>query len=158
MAFFRPISVNEAASVAGVSVSAVLKRIRAGQAVAVSLSGKGWMLCHEQMSGQPYSEAAFRRLCRKYVSVPEACQIVKKTDASVIRDLRSGRLSGFRLNAKAWAVDKASAERDFREYLSGASEGRAGRKRDLHAEHHPTRLKRQRSVDRKKKRTTIATK
>lgn len=157
MAYYRPISVNEAAEVAGVSVSAILKRIRTGQAVCVSLSNKGWMLCREQMAGQPYSDVAFIRLCRRYVSVPDACQIVKKTDASVIRDLKSGKLSGFRLNEKAWAVDRVSAERDIREYLAGSSEGRSGRKRDLHGDHHPTRLKKQRAVDRKKRRTTIAT-
>jgi len=157
MAYYRPISVNEAADVAGLSVSSILKRIRTGQAVCVSLSNKGWMLCREQMAGQPYSDAAFLRLCRRYVSVPEACRIVKKTDASVIRDLKSGKLSGFRLNEKAWAVDRASAERDIAEYLASGGEGRLGRKRNLHAEHHPTRLKRRRAVDRKKKRTTIAT-
>lgn len=158
MAFHRPISVNEAAEVAGISVSATLKRIRTGQAVAVSLSGKGWLLCREQFEGKKFSESAFRKLCSKYVSVPEACGIVCKTDASVVRDLKSGKLEGFRLNQKAWAVLRSSAEKDIREYLSGVRRGLPGRHRNLYAEHHPTRLKRQRSLDRKKKRTTIATK
>lgn len=158
MAFHRPISVNEASDVAGVSVSAVLKRIRLGQVVAVSLSGKGWLLCREQFEGKRFSEDAFRKMCSRYVSVPEACGIVFKTDASVVRDLKSGKLDGFRLNKKAWAVLKSSAEKDIREYLSGVRNGTPGRRRNLSADHHPTRLKRKRALDRKKSRTTIAKK
>lgn len=158
MAFHRPISVNEASDVAGVSVSAILKRIRLGQVVAVSLSGKGWLLCREQFEGKKFSESDFRKLCSRYVSVPEACGIVCKTDASVVRDLKSGKLDGFRLNQKAWAVLRSSAEKDIREYLSGVRSGLPGRRRNLSADHHPTRLKRQRILDRKKNRTTIATK
>ncbi len=158
MAFFRPISVNEAAEAAGITVSAVLKRIRTGHAVCISLSGKGWMLCREQFEGKAFSEAAFIRLCQRYVSVPEACGIVRKTDASVIRDLKSGKLDGFRLNAKAWAVLRSSAEQDIREYLSGKRSGLPGRRRNIGADHHPTRLKEKRSLDRRKSRTTIATK
>lgn len=157
MAFHRPISVNEAATIAGISVSAVLRRVRTGQAVGVSLSGKGWLLCREQFEGRKFSEAAFRSLCGRYVSVPDACEIVCKTDASVVRDIKSGRLSGFRLNGKSWAVLRASAEKDIRDYLK-SGHASSGRRRDLNADHHPTRLKHKRELDRKKKRTTIATK
>lgn len=158
MAYFRPISVNEAAKVGGITVSAVIKRIRTGHALAVGLSGKGWMLCREQFEGRAFSEAAFLRLCQRYVSVPDACGIVCKTDASVIRDLKSGKLDGFRLNAKAWAVLRSSAEQDIREYLSGKRSGLPGRRRNIGAEHHPSRLKEKRSLARRKSRTTIATK
>lgn len=150
MAYYRPISVEEAAGIAGVTINAILKRIKTGQAVAVQLSGKGWMLCRDQIEGKKFSEEAFRKLCGRYVSVPAACRIVCKTDASVIRDLKSGKLNGFRLNTKAWAVDRASAERDIKEYLSGARDGVAGRKRDLHGVHDPLTLKKKRLASKKR--------
>jgi len=88
----------EAAKLAGVTRNAILKRISTGTLMAVQLNGKAWMVCREDVARRKFSESEFRKLCGQYISVPQACDIVYKTDASVIRDLRSGRLSGFRLN------------------------------------------------------------
>jgi hypothetical protein len=87
------------------------------------------MLCLEQCKGQSFDAAEFRKLCKKWICVPEACDIVCKTDASVMRDLRSGKIKGFRLNGRAWAVEKASAEEEFRDYL--ANPGRRGQPRQI---------------------------
>lgn len=118
MAFHRPISILEASELTGLTKSGVIKAIASKRLVAIALSGRGLMLSHEQCEGKPFDEAAFRKLCKRFVSVPEACDIVFKTDAAVMRDLRAGRIAGFRLNGKAWAVDKRSAEQEFADYLS----------------------------------------
>jgi len=121
----RPISVGEAAEILGISEVAVLKRIARETLLASPLSDKGIMVCHESALGQPVDAAEWRRLCRRYISVPEACDIVAVTDGMVCRMLADGRLNGFRLNGKAWAVEKASAEKNMRDYLaSPPSRGR----------------------------------
>lgn len=127
--YFRPISIEEAAKAMGLSKSGVVKAISSKRLVAVPLSGRGMMLCLEQCKGQSFDAAAFRKLCKRWICVPEACDIVCKTDASVMRDLRSGRIKGFKLNGRAWAVEKASAEEEFRDYLANPS--RRGQPRQI---------------------------
>lgn len=123
----RPISVAEAAAALGIKEVSVLKRIRAGTLVALPLSGKGLMVCQESVDGEKVDPAAFRRACAKYVSIPEACDIVCVTDGMIGRMLADGRLKGFKLNEKAWAVERKSCEDNIREYL--ASPHRGGRPR-----------------------------
>lgn len=136
----RPISVVEAAKVRGVTQAAILKAIRTGRLEAVLLSGMGHMLCKEQVEGKNFSVAAFKKMCANYVSIPDACEICHVTDAAISRWLRAGVLSGFRLNGKAWAVLRSSAEQEFRDYLSRPSYT-AGRKRDLGAAKSPRVLR-----------------
>lgn len=131
----RPISVQEAATILGISRVAVMKRIARGTLLALPLSSKGLMVCHESVTGEPHSPAEFERLCKKYISVPEACEIVCVTDGMVCRMLADGRLKGFRLNENAWAVEKKSAEDNIREYMRAGSAG--GRPRDLGKSHRP---------------------
>lgn len=133
-----PISVQEAADRLGISRVAVMKRIVRGTLLALPLSSKGHMVCQESVDGDPFSPAEFGRLCGRYISVPEACDIVCVTDGMVIRMLHDGRLNGFRLNDNAWAVDRRSAEANIREYLrSPYSQG--GRPRDLNRSHRPAK-------------------
>jgi hypothetical protein len=146
MAVSRPISVGEAARLRGVTSVAILKAIRTKRLVSHTLSGKGLMLCREQVLGKEFDEREWRARCKRYVSVPDACEIVRRTDAAVIRDLRAGVIDGFKLNEKAWAVLKSSAEQEFRDYLSRPPSTR-GRKRDLLSSRSPRVL-------RKKKLTT----
>lgn len=114
----RPISVADAAKILKISTIAVFKRIKAGTLLAVPLSNKGLLVCHESVLGKPADPAEFRKVCSRYISVPQACNIVCVTDAMVGRMLADGRLKGFRLNEKAWAVEKASCEANIREYLA----------------------------------------
>lgn len=127
--FHRPISILEAAELTGLTKSGIVKAISSKRLLAIPLSGRGQMLCHEQVVGKRFDEPAFRKLCQRYVSVPDACEIMSKTDAMVIRDLRSGKVAGFLLNGRAWAVDKRSAEQEFKEYL--ASPQRRGQPRQV---------------------------
>lgn len=136
----RPISVSEAAKIRGLTQVAILKAVDTGRLAAVKLSGMGLMLCREQVEGKKFSEAAFRKMCANYVSVPEACDICRVTDAAIVRWLAKGVLDGFRLNGKAWAVLKSSAEKEFREYLSRPSHV-PGRKRDLGGSRSPRVLR-----------------
>lgn len=145
--YFRPISIEEAAKAMGLTKSGVVKAISSKRLVAVPLSGRGMMLCLEQCKGQSFDAAAFRKLCKKWICVPEACDIVCKTDASVMRDLRSGRIKGFKLNGRAWAVEKASAEEEFRDYL--ANPGRRGQPRQIGTSRSP-RVIRKKSLHAKK--------
>jgi hypothetical protein len=127
--FHRPISIQEAADAMGLSKSGVVKAISSERLVAIPLSGRGMMLSWEQCHGKKFSEPEFRKLCQRYIAVPEACDIVHKTDAMVMRDLRSGKIKGFKLNGRAWAVEKASAEEEFRDYL--ANPRRRGQPRQI---------------------------
>jgi hypothetical protein len=131
----RPISVKEAAKFLGISEVAVLKRIAKGTLAANQISGKGWMVSAEGAAGKAVNREAFDRECSRYVSVPQACQIVCVTDGMIGRMLLRGDLDGFRLNSKAWAVSRASCEKNIREYL--ADPGRGGRPRVLHGNHSP---------------------
>lgn len=132
----RPISVGEAAGIRGVTQVAIQKAVNTGRLISVKLSGMGLMLCREQVEGKRFSEAAFRKLCANYVSVPDACEICHVTDGAIVRWLNKGTLDGFRLNGKAWAVLRSSAEKEFREYLERPSHV-AGRKRDLDGSRSP---------------------
>lgn len=132
----QPISVQQAAEILGISRVAVMKRINRGTLLALPLSSKGWMVCHEAVEGKPCSPVEFEKLCRRYISVPEACDIVCVTDGMVIRMLRDGRLKGFVLNENAWAVEKKSAEENIREYMR-APAAYGGRPRDLGKSHRP---------------------
>lgn len=144
-----PISVQEAALRLGISRVAVMKRIHRGTLLALPLSSKGFMVCQESLAGEMASPAAFARLCERYVSVPEACDIVCVTDGMVIRMLNDGRLKGFRLNENAWAVDRRSAEENISEYLrSPYSQG--GRPRELHKSHRPAKKAKGRVAKKKK--------
>jgi hypothetical protein len=145
--YFRPISIEEAAKATGLTKSGVVKAISSKRLVVVPLSGRGLMLCLEQCKGQSFDAAAFRKLCKKWICVPEACDIVCKTDASVMRDLRSGKIKGFKLNGRAWAVEKASAEEEFRDYL--ANPGRRGQPRQIGTSRSP-RVIRKKSLHAKK--------
>jgi hypothetical protein len=114
----QPISVAEAAKILNMSQVGVLKRISKGQILAVPLSGKGLLVCRESVEGQDCNLEEFQKACRRWISVPEACDIVCVTDAMIGRMLADGRLKGFRLNDKAWAVDRKSCEQNIREYLA----------------------------------------
>lgn len=114
----QPISVADAAKILKITQVGVLKRISKGQILAVPLSGKGLLVCHESVLGQDCNVETFRKACRRWISVPQACDIVCVTDAMIGRMLTDGRLTGFRLNDKAWAVEKASCEKNIREYLA----------------------------------------
>lgn len=127
--FHRPISIIEAAEAMGLTKSGIVKAINTKRLVAVPLSGRGLMLSYEQCHGRKFSEPDFRKLCQRYIAVPEACDIVHKTDAMVMRDLRSGRIKGFKLNGRAWAVERRSAEEEFRDYL--ANPNRRGQPRQI---------------------------
>lgn len=131
----RLISVAEAASILGVTDVWVLRRISQGTLLARQLSGKGWMVSLDSARGKRASEKKFSELCGRYVSVPQACEIVCVTDGMIGRMLASGILKGFRLNKKAWAVCRESCEKNIREYLASPKKG--GRPRVLSGKHAP---------------------
>lgn len=146
--FFRPISIEEAAKAMGLTKSGVVKAISSKRLVAVPLSERGLMLCFEQCKGKPFSEPEFRKLCQKYVSVPDACDIVHKTDAMVMRDLRAGRIAGFKLNGRAWAVEKRSAEQEWKDYVSNPP--RRGQPRQIGVSRSPRVIRKKTSLRAKK--------
>jgi excisionase family DNA binding protein len=63
-----------------------------------------------------------------YISVPKAAEMLGCTDVWVIRMLKEGRLDGFRLSGRAWAVARASVQRNLKEYLE-RDPALSGRKR-----------------------------
>jgi hypothetical protein len=145
--YFRPISIEEAAKAMGMTKSGVVKAISSKRLVAVPLSGRGMMLSWEQCHGKKFSEPEFRKLCQRYIAVPDACDIVRKTDAMVMRDLRSGRIKGFKLNGRAWAVERRSAEEEWKDYL--ANPNRVGQPRQTGISRSP-RVIRKKSLHAKK--------
>lgn len=64
----------------------------------------------------------------EYVSVPAAAEMMGCTDVWVIRLLKAGQLEGFRLNGRAWAVKRASVEKNVQEYIE-RDPALSGRKR-----------------------------
>jgi len=148
MARDRIVSINEAAKMRGQSKEAIVKAIRTGRLHAHQLSGKGYMLSERQVLGKSFDEPEFRKLCQQYVSVPDACNIVWKTDAAVMRDLRKGVIKGFKLNNKCWAVLRTSAEQEFQDYLE-SNKGRVGRKREVGATRSPRDIRRKKPLPRK---------
>lgn len=63
-----------------------------------------------------------------YVSVPKAAEMLGCTDVWVIRLIKDGRLDAFRLSGRAWAVRRASVQRNLQEYMQRAP-ALSGRKR-----------------------------
>lgn len=54
---------------------------------------------------------------RPFVSVPEAAKILGCSDVWVVRMIERGELVGYKLSRRAWAVSRASVERNREEYL-----------------------------------------
>jgi len=52
-----------------------------------------------------------------WVSVPIAAEMLGCTDVWVIRMIHRGELDGFKLSGRAWAVKRASVEKNLLEYL-----------------------------------------
>ena len=65
---------------------------------------------------------------REWISVPDAADRLGCSDVWVIRLINDGTLDGFRLSGRAWAVSKASVEKNLQEYLQ-RDRSLAGRKR-----------------------------
>ena len=145
------ISVQRAAEIRGVSREAISKAVKSGRLESVKLSGKCVILSLRQVSGGKFDAAAWRRIARSYCSVPEACDSQRKTDAAVIRDLERGVVDGVRLNGKAWAVLRRSAEQEFRDYLERPS-STVGRKRNLSGSRSPRVLRPTQPLQREKDR------
>jgi hypothetical protein len=68
-----------------------------------------------------------------YVSVQQAALIMGCTEIWVLRRLGDGTLPGFKLNGRAWAVDRKACEKDIAEYRSAVATRRrgAGRPRNV---------------------------
>jgi excisionase family DNA binding protein len=64
----------------------------------------------------------------EWISVPAAAELLGCTDVWVLRLLKKGDLEGFRLSGRAWAVSRASAEKNLKSYLS-RDPAAAGRRR-----------------------------
>lgn len=64
----------------------------------------------------------------EWVSVPVAAELLGCSDVWVIKMIQRGDLDGFKLSARAWAVKRASVERNQQEYLE-RDPTLAGRKR-----------------------------
>lgn len=64
----------------------------------------------------------------EWMSVPDAAKRLGCSDVWVIKLIAAGRLDGFRLSGRAWAVSRAAVERNLKEYLR-RDPTLAGRKR-----------------------------
>ena len=53
----------------------------------------------------------------EWISVPDAAELLGCTDVWVIKMIHRGELDGFKLSGRAWAVKRASVEKNVREYL-----------------------------------------
>lgn len=63
-----------------------------------------------------------------WVSVPRAAEMLGCSEVWVVKLIRNGTLDGFKLSERAWAVRRASVEKNLKEYLS-RDPSVAGRKR-----------------------------
>jgi len=69
-----------------------------------------------------------RTAAQDWISVTEAARRMGCSDVWVLRLIRQGELSAFRLSAKAWAVSAEAVEKNVQEYLQ-RDPAVAGRKR-----------------------------
>ena len=53
----------------------------------------------------------------EWISVPVAAELLGCSDVWVIKMIQRGDLDGFKLSGRAWAVKRASVERNQQEYL-----------------------------------------
>ena len=53
----------------------------------------------------------------EWISVPDAAELLGCTNVWVIKMIHRGELDGFKLSGRAWAVKRASVEKNVREYL-----------------------------------------
>jgi len=53
----------------------------------------------------------------EWISVPDAAELLGCTDVWVIKMIHRGDIDGFKLSGRAWAVKRASVEKNVREYL-----------------------------------------
>jgi excisionase family DNA binding protein len=64
----------------------------------------------------------------EWISVPDAAELLGCTDVWVIKMIHRGDIDGFKLSGRAWAVKRASVEKNVREYLE-RDRAKAGRPR-----------------------------
>lgn len=53
----------------------------------------------------------------EWISVPVAAELLGCSDVWVIKMIQRGDIDGFKLSGRAWAVKRASVERNQQEYL-----------------------------------------
>jgi len=63
-----------------------------------------------------------------WISVPVAAELLGCTDVWVIKMIARGDIEGFKLSERAWAVSRASVEKNVQEYLE-RDRAKAGRPR-----------------------------
>lgn len=63
-----------------------------------------------------------------FISVPVAAEMLGCSDVWVIRMLKEKTLEGFRLSGRAWAVSRASVEKNLADYMN-RDRTKAGRPR-----------------------------
>jgi hypothetical protein len=68
-----------------------------------------------------------------FVSVPEAADFLGCSKTWVLKLLNSGSLKGFKLNEKAWAVDKQCLNENLKEYIKRQHDHQKGRPRSKFA-------------------------
>lgn len=68
----------------------------------------------------------------EWISVPQAAETLGCSDVWIIRMIHRGELEGFRLNSRAWAVSRASVEKNLKAYLA-RGDSAAGRPRSKFA-------------------------
>jgi hypothetical protein len=68
---------------------------------------------------------------RAWISVQDAAKIMNVTEVWVLRRLNDGTLPGFKINGRAWAVERLACEKDAAEYQREVSsrKRRVGRPR-----------------------------
>ena len=53
----------------------------------------------------------------EWISVPDAAELLGCTDVWVIKMIHRGDIDGFKLSGRAWAVKRASVEKNMRDYM-----------------------------------------
>ena len=122
-------SVPEAAKVLKITSNGVVARIMSGKLLAKHFNGRAWMLSRRSVEGKPINKSDWKRICKRYLTVPEACEILGVTDSYVVRLIQRGILPAIRLNGKAWAVDSEATEANAKQYRPSSGQPRQpGRK------------------------------
>lgn len=110
------VSVPRAAELAGVTPATILNRITRGEIVATRFSGKAIVVSARSVCGHVVDRDQFLRVVDSLATVEQACRLLGVSEAYVPKLVSRGRLHGFKLNGKVWAIHRDSVEQSARQY------------------------------------------
>jgi hypothetical protein len=123
IAYSDLVGVRDAAAIAGVTTSGLKNRIARGMVVGVRFNERAFVVSALSAGGCQIDRVAFDQSISKLATVEEACRQLGVCEARVPRLVRQGRLDGFLVNPRTWAITRESIDRNASEYDPSSAKG-----------------------------------